>query len=43
MPDDIPLCTAENQPYFFHTLNDGEYCGVSESEKQFNRGCAVHR
>lgn len=43
MPGDIPLCTAENQPYFFHTLNDGEYCGVSESEKQFNRGCAVHR
>ena len=43
VPEDVPLCTAENLPYFFHTLDDGDYCGVSETEKQFNRGCAVHR
>lgn len=30
-------------PYFYGSLLDGEYAGVSETKKQFNRYCQKHR
>ena len=32
------LCTEPDKPYFYFTIPDGEYVGISDSKRQFNRG-----
>ncbi len=29
-------------PYFFYSISDGEYVGISDNKKQFNSNCHVH-
>ena len=32
------ISTDENKPYFYFTIPDGEFVGISDTKRQFNRG-----
>ena len=34
--------TSKDQPFFANLLSEGEFCGVSRSESQYNRYCRRH-
>ncbi len=34
--------SEDSEPFFSANLNDGEYCGISAVERQFNSGCRYH-
>jgi penicillin-binding protein 1A len=38
----VPPNTSEHQPFYANLLAENEYCGISRSEKQFNRYCKRH-
>ena len=40
--DDVVPETSPYLPYFNNALSDNEYCGISNSEYQFNRLCRAH-
>ncbi len=33
----------DDMPYFYHSLPEGEYSGISNKKRQFNRACPNHR
>ena len=43
LPGRAPMCDDPCLPYFYYTLRDGEFVGISRSKKQFNKGCHAHR
>lgn len=34
--------TSASLPFFHNLLADGEFCGISKAEKQYNRFCSTH-
>ncbi len=42
LPDNIAPSADEALPFFSPLLGEGEYCGVSAVERQFNSGCNTH-
>ena len=42
LPKNIIPETSPSFPYFNNVLRDGEYCGISYGDKQFNRYCRAH-
>lgn len=42
LPSDVLPGDGDNEPFFINTLKNGEYCGISYSEKQYNRYCRHH-
>ena len=38
---DVPIST-DGSAYFSNALRRNEYCGISNSESQFNKGCELH-
>ncbi len=38
---DVPIST-DGSAYFSNALGKNEYCGISNSEVQYNRGCEIH-
>ena len=41
VPADTPIST-DGSAYFSRSLAKNSYCGMSNTEQQFNRGCALH-
>lgn len=42
LPAGVPMSQDPRRPFFEKMLDNGEYCGISEGEVQFNRGCTGH-
>ena len=42
LPNDVLPGSSDNEPFFINTIKKGDYCGISYSEKQFNRSCKEH-
>ena len=42
LPNDVLPGSSDNEPFFINTIRKGDYCGISYSEKQFNRSCKEH-
>lgn len=42
LPSNIMPETSPSLPYFNNILKQGEYCGISYGDKQFNRYCRAH-
>ncbi|MBE6592753.1 MAG: hypothetical protein E7642_02025 [Ruminococcaceae bacterium] len=42
LPSDVMPETSPSLPYFNNIFREGEYCGISYGEKQFNRYCRAH-
>ena len=42
LPKDVMPETSPSLPYFNNIFAEGEYCGISYGEKQFNRYCRAH-
>ncbi len=42
LPDNIAPSADGSSAFFSPMLEDGEYCGISASERQFNAGCPSH-
>lgn len=42
VPEDVSFCYDEELPFFANSLPSGEYCGISDSNRQFNCGCRKH-
>ncbi|MBQ9085838.1 MAG: transglycosylase domain-containing protein [Clostridia bacterium] len=42
LPSDIMPETSPALPFFYGTLKEGEYCGISRGDVQFNRLCRMH-
>ncbi len=38
----LPPSSDDGSPFFAAILEEGEYCGVSDAERQFNSGCRDH-
>lgn len=41
LSSDVPIAT-DGSAYFSNALRRNEYCGISNSETQYNRGCEIH-
>ena len=41
LPQNIPI-SVDGSAYFSGALGKNEYCGISNSTTQFNRGCGIH-
>lgn len=41
LPQNVPIST-DGSAYFSGILGKNEYCGISNTSEQFNRGCEVH-
>ena len=41
LPSDTPIC-VDGGAYFSKMLGKNEYCGISNTQEQFNRGCPIH-
>jgi len=41
LPENIPIST-DGSAYFSKVLGKYEYCGISNTATQFNRGCDIH-
>lgn len=41
IPENIPIST-DGSAYFSGVLGKNEYCGISNAQEQFNRGCNIH-
>jgi len=42
LPSDVLPGDSDGEPFFINTLKSGEFCGISYSEKQYNRYCSEH-
>ncbi len=42
LPGDVLPGDSDSEPFFINTLKKGEYCGISYTEKQYNRYCREH-
>lgn len=42
LPSDVLPGDSDDDPFFINTLKNGEYCGISYTEKQYNRYCNEH-
>ncbi len=42
LPDGVMPSLSPNEPFFINMLDDGDYCGISYTDKQFNRSCREH-
>lgn len=42
LPSDILPGDSDGEPFFINTLPKGDYCGISYTEKQYNRYCHQH-
>ena len=42
IPKTVMPETSPCLPYFNNLLGEGEYCGISRTEQQFNRYCRAH-
>ena len=42
LPEDIVPYFGIDGAFFANSLTDGEFCGISKAEVQFNRGCPRH-
>ncbi len=42
LPDDMLPSADASLPFFSPLLKEGEYCGISNAERQFNTGCPSH-
>ena len=36
-------CSDEDKPYFYYSLPEGDYVGISKRKRQFNSGCPYHK
>ena len=42
LPSDVLPGDSDGEPFFINTLPKGDYCGISYTEKQYNRYCHQH-
>ncbi len=42
LPNDVLPGDSDNEPFFINTLKNGDFCGISYTEKQYNRYCHEH-
>ena len=42
LPSDVLPGSSDNEPFFINTIKKGDYCGISYTDKQYNRSCAEH-
>ena len=42
LPSDVLPGSSDNEPFFINMIEKGDYCGISYTDKQFNRSCKEH-
>ena len=42
LPSTVLPGSSDNEPFFINTIKKGDYCGISYTDKQFNRSCSEH-
>ena len=42
LPDNLPMCSSDNSPFFTYLGDDDHYFGISDVRRQFNSGCPDH-
>lgn len=42
LPSDVLPGSSENEPFFINSISKGDYCGISYTDRQFNRSCKEH-
>ena len=42
LPDTVLPSMSDNEPFFINMITKGDYCGISYTDKQYNRSCSAH-
>ena len=42
LASDILPGSSDNEPFFINSIPKGDYCGISYTDRQFNRSCRTH-
>jgi penicillin-binding protein 1A len=42
LPSDVLPGSSDNEPFFINSIPKGDYCGISYTDRQFNRSCKEH-